>query len=122
MDRAKAKIIHQKLNEVMAQFAKENGLTFIAGRATYDTEMFNMKVSLGATASETGILTHQERKAELLPEMAKIYGLSLERNRDGKKLVGYNAKAREYPWIYEGPQGGRWKLGHSQAAIWFKAA
>lgn len=123
MTRSLAKELHIKLNATMAQFAKENGLTFVQGRASYGTDNFAMKVELKTSSeSSTGVETRADRLAGGLEEMAKIFNLSLDRNVAGKKLVGYNPKGRTYPWVFEGPQGGRWKATHDQVINWFQKA
>lgn len=99
MDRSTAKEARAVLNEA---FAHITGWEVEARNGTYDDCEVVFKVALRPVGTKSASQANAEKFAELM-------GMNMANGR-GMQIVGYNTKARSYPWIVTKPDGKRYKL------------
>jgi len=118
MDRATAKALRNKLNEVFEQHGID-GYSIHVGNASYDDAQVTFKVEV----REEGASSKEERDLETF---ARIDGLDTKRltfdPRSGKTfvLVGYKTRARKNPWIVQDMNTGtKYVINDMTAKRWF---
>ena len=114
-DRAAAKLIRIKLEQVLAGI-DFNGVKFeIAGNASYSDSKVNIRVSATNAAS----IRENGHRLGFYADQNKIASLTSD---DGWTLVDYHPRKPKYPFIATNPQGGRYKLSVRQAQRRFGTA
>ena len=116
MDRATAKALRNKLNEVFEQHGID-GYSIHVGNASYDDAQVTFKVEV----REDGASSKEERDLETF---ANIIGLDTTKitNQQGKTftLVGYKTRARKNPWIVQDMSSGtKYVINDMTAKRWF---
>lgn len=116
MDRATAKALRNKLNEVFEQHGID-GYSIHVGNASYDDAQVTFKVEV----REDGASSKEERDLETF---ARIDGLDTSKIADqqGKSftLVGYKTRARKNPWIVQDMKTGtKYVISDTTAKRWF---
>lgn len=117
-DRANVTRLRKELDGVLTRFGLETGLKL---------EIGNIRFSAGEVRTKLTVRTKHAIESGEVPETVKgitqaiadRFGLSLEPS-DGKQLVGYNARAKKYPFIYKKMvSGARYKTDLTRAKAMF---
>ena len=95
----------------LAQLGVEYGLRFDIESTSYNSQLINFKL----TANVEGVKT---QKDVLFDMMVKQEQLTTE-ERNGRKLIEYNARSPKYPWIFR-MNGKNYKCDIQSARVYFK--
>ena len=123
MDRQTAKIIREKLNEILPMYGIGEEYEITIGNASYDDTQVTFKVQV----KESGAPDKEEQD---LQRYANLYGLDTSKIATVKgnkySLVGFNTRARKQPFIIEklgiGGTNNRYKITEEQAKHFFGKA
>ncbi len=103
MNRTKVKALHDKLNEVMEQFASDNGVAYVPGSGSFDEAEVTFKVTFAETDENGLVMSREMRDYEQVQE---VYGLPplltvFKQGGDEFRIVGWKSRSRKYPVIAE---------------------
>ena len=115
MDRSKAKILGEEMEQALQLVAKRHGVQIRAGRGAFTKTTFEARFEVAETVK--GVAQTPERAT--FARMVKLYGLATGDlgktfSQDGYtfKIVGLNTRRRRYPVVVERqPDGKRFKFG-----------
>lgn len=121
--RALHREIQKDLQEAIDKVMKKHGLGCepIATRFNSTTLRIS-KVDFHPAVEETATKKTTAAPAGVSATLAqgmKKYKLTRTTNMKGEKLVDYKASRPKYPFTFEGPRGGRWKLSALDAQVRF---
>lgn len=100
-----------ELDDVLAKYGKKIGVELTAGGIRYGTNSVTVKVEgllVGAQSPEAAAVamftTFKENDIIKVAQLGEV------------KIVGYNRRARKYPYVVETLKGARYKLSETQVA------
>lgn len=124
-DRAQIAQIRADLEQALKAVEAKHGINVKVGKISYDDTDFRCKLiaskaTKGSADFTVGDLTRSTNAAL----DAKLREMNLQRRGTGRfanyRLVDYKPSRPKFPFIIEGPQGGRYKLGLQEALRSFK--
>jgi len=118
MDKTTAKILREKLKDLLPMYGISEDYEITVGNASYDDTQVTFKVQI----KETGAPSAEEKDLE---RYAKLHGLDTTKIHDiqGKRmtLVGFNTRATKMPYLAKDMNGGEtYKLSVDSAQRFFK--
>lgn len=118
MDKTTAKILREKLKDLLPMYGISEDYEITVGRASYDDTQITFKVQI----KETGAPSTEEKNLE---RYAKLHGLDTTKIHDiqGKRmtLVGFNTRATKMPYLAKDMNSGdTYKLSVDSAQRFFK--
>lgn len=118
MDKTTAKILREKLKELLPMYGISEEYEITVGNASYDDTQVTFKVQI----KETGAPSAEEKD---LQRYANLYELDTNKiaSIDGNKysLVGFNTRARKQPFIIQKlGTNNKYKITEQQAQRFFK--
>lgn len=116
-NKANLRQLRADMNQALDAVAQKHGITIKAGNARFTENNVTFKIEAGIIGSD-GIAKSKERIAleKLYPQYAdKAVKLMGKRGPVSGKVVGYNSRAKKYPFQVETQQG-QFKVPES--SIW----
>lgn len=115
MDRNKAKVLRDSMQEALESVSKEHGVSINIGRCTFSSDNASFKVEVSDVSGDGMVLTREANDFQVL---ARAYGLKpsdLGRKFLGPagktyRICGANPKARGFPIIAEDEKGKPYKF------------
>lgn len=116
--------IRKDLNEALKIVEQKHGITLSIGNIRFTESTFRCKIE--AQANSTAVIAESSGVASSTALAAVMERMGLQHFGAGRfsnyKLVDYKPSRPKYPFVIEGPQGGRYKLGRAEALAHFRAA
>lgn len=116
-NKANLRLLRADMNKALDAVAQKHGITIKAGNARFTENNVTFKIEAGIIGND-GIAKSRERIAleKLYPQYAdKVVKLMGKRGAVSGKVVGYNSRAKRYPFQVETQQG-QFKVPES--SIW----
>lgn len=118
IDREAMVLIQSDLRDAIAAVARKHGLStptidLRRDRAGSFVRLmkFDMRVMDAAAKAEVVNAT-KSFSTDVSPDLAralKKIGVTKTTNSKGQRIVAYKSNRPKYPFVYQGPKGGRWK-------------
>ena len=115
-DRETCRLLRSELQVVLSKFGLDAGLEFEVGGISFLEDAANIKLSTKVVGAKT---IKEQRVDDGLKHMTTIYNLTTDL-KNGRQLVGYNSRAKAYPFIYV-QNGVRYKCSVDHAKLYFGA-
>jgi len=93
-DKSSLAAVRAELNAVLAKYGMEQNLEFALGNIRFTEGSFNTTL----TCNIKGAVTRED---QILNSVLKAHKLGRQSADGLRKLVGYNSRAKAYPFIYE---------------------
>ena len=127
IDNTKRQEIQHDLDEAIKAIAAKHGLDMnqVEIRRASDGSFIRlMKTDLYVKSVATPMIGEGKNQPATsgnrsLDRGMAIYGITKTTNRNGETLVDYKPNRPKYPFVYEGPRGGRWKISGASAKLKF---
>lgn len=112
-DKNTLRILRSEIDVALAQVGNAYGIDLHAGNARFDAKTATFKLDL-ALLDESGVVETKEMLAlkAFNPDMVGKT-VTLHRGMTGK-VIGYNRRAKAYPYIVETDAGKKFKLSEAQ--------
>lgn len=111
-DKSNLATVRADINALLAAYSKKSGIELNIGNISFSEGEFTTKLN----AKLPNVKTIDD---VILESRVKALGLKTT-SKCGKKLVGYNTRAKAYPFVFEN-NGKKYKCSTEQAKFYFSA-